>query len=218
MFVIQLLTIALLLGTRSASAATCYNRWGQPYYCNNGLSWGARLGIGLGIAFGVILLFALCGYWRRRNLRSQFAKYKPPSLPFAGHNQDQNPYASNPPPPSGFNNNPYGNNPAPPPQTYQPSMAGQYGSYQGQTEGVENHEHGYEWEQARQEEEERRKQGGQTSDIPPPGYDVATSKFFDYHAYHFFANLPLGAQNTGSNAATYAPPPGPPPGKREGAV
>lgn len=153
-----------------------------------------------------------------RNLRSQFAKYKPPSLPFAGHNQDQNPYASNPPPPSGFNNNPYGNNPAPPPQTYQPSMAGQYGSYQGQTEGVENHEHGYEWEQARQEEEERRKQGGQTSDIPPPGYDVATSKFFDYHAYHFFANLPLGAQNTGSNAATYAPPPGPPPGKREGAV
>lgn len=153
-----------------------------------------------------------------RNLRSQFAKYKPPSLPFAGHNQDQNPYANNPPPPSGFNNNPYGNNPAPPPQTYQPSMAGQYGSYQGQTEGFENHEHGYEWEQARQEEEERRKQGGQTSDIPPPGYDVATSKFFVYQAYHFFANLPLGAQNTGSNAATYAPPPGPPPGKREGAV
>lgn len=102
---------------------------------------------------------------------------------------------------SGLDNNPYGSNPAPPPQAYQPSMAGQYGSYQGQTQDAESHEHGYEWEQARQEEEERRKQEGQTSDIPPPGYDVATS-----------------AQNTGSNAATYAPPPGPPPGKGEGTV
>lgn len=120
-----------------------------------------------------------------RKLRSQFSKYKPPALPFAGHNQNQNPYVNNPPPPSGFNNNPYGSNPAPPPQAYQPSMAGQYGSYQGQTQESEGHEHGYEWEQARQEEEERRKQAGQTSDIPPPGYDVATSEFPGYCAHHF---------------------------------
>lgn len=33
MFVIQLLIIASLLGTRSASAATCYNRWGEFTSC-----------------------------------------------------------------------------------------------------------------------------------------------------------------------------------------
>jgi hypothetical protein len=40
----------------------------QPYRCydNNGLGYGARIGIGIGIAAAVILLFALCGFWRRK--------------------------------------------------------------------------------------------------------------------------------------------------------
>ncbi|WWD16002.1 hypothetical protein CI109_100426 [Kwoniella shandongensis] len=206
---LTLLTLVALLNARSASAAICYDRFRRQYYCNGGLSWGARLGIGLGIAAGVILLFSLCGYWRRKQLRNQFSKYRPPALPYTGPETGTtgaNPYANNPPPPvtqgsynnSSYASNPYGSNPAPPPQTYQPSMAGQYtGTGAGNHESAE-HEHGYEWEQAR-EAERLAQQGGQGGVIEngPPGYDIATS-----------------THNTGStNNTHYTPPPGPPPGK-----
>ncbi|ORY27180.1 hypothetical protein BCR39DRAFT_538823 [Naematelia encephala] len=176
----------------------CYDYYNRPYYCNSGISYGARIGIGIGVAAGVLLLFLLCGYWRRRNLRNQWAKYKPPALPY--HNNETtttNPYGSNPPPPpqSNFSSNQYGSNPPPPPQTYQPSMAGQYSStgvntYKTGATGVGAHEHGYEWEQAREQERLEREQGN-ANDIPPPGYDVAAQP--------------------ARPAAHYAPPPGPPP-------
>ncbi|WVF72223.1 hypothetical protein IAT40_007035 [Kwoniella sp. CBS 6097] len=228
MSIVALLSIAALLGARSAEAAWCYDNYRGRYYCNRGgLSWGARLGIGIGIAVGVIVLFSLCGYWRRRQVRSAFSKYKPPALPFSGNNNanGQNPYANNPPPPQGqwnqgqstygnsnYSGNPYGNNPAPPAQTYQPSMAGQYSSTNNNNRNENNnggegeHEHGYEWAQAREAERLEREQaqaGGNGGAAAPPGYEVATS-----------------AQNTGSTNAQYAPPPGAPPPKKstEGTV
>ncbi|TYJ56637.1 hypothetical protein B9479_002567 [Cryptococcus floricola] len=187
-----ILPAVLLLAAQSVAARTCYNGYGRQYRCS-GLSYGARIGIGIGIAAGVLLLFSLCGFWRRRQLRSQFSKYKPPALPYNGQQQDpqgQNPYQNNPPPPT-WNNNA----PAPPPATYQPGSAGAYGA---STTGAEGHEHGYEWEQARQqEEEERRNKTSGTNEPAPPGYDIATS-----------------THNTGNaGTTTYAPPAGPPPGK-----
>ncbi|KAK8869731.1 hypothetical protein IAR55_000299 [Kwoniella newhampshirensis] len=208
---ITLVALVAIINARSAAAAICYDGYGRRYYCNGGLGWGARLGIGLGIAAGVILLFSLCGYWRRKQLRNQFSKYKPPALPYNGAGDSSNPYANNPPPPttgqqSYYASNPYGSSPAPPPQTYQPSMAGQYtgagnnytGSGVGAGAGEGDHEHGYEWEQAR-EAERLAQQGGQGGVIEnaPPGYDIATS-----------------THNTGASTGThYTPPPGPPPGK-----
>ncbi|WVQ78350.1 hypothetical protein IAT38_000435 [Cryptococcus sp. DSM 104549] len=195
---LPLFSLLVLLGAQAAEARSiCYDGYGRRYYCNNGLSWGARLGIGLGVAAGVILLFSICGFWRRRQLKSQFSKYRPPALPFHGQQQNQQ-YSQNPPPPqAGWNNNPYGSNPAPPPQTYQPSMAGQY-TGASQQQGQQGHEHGYEWEQARQAEQEAQANGGAGGAQGPPGYDIATS-----------------AQNTGTsnNGSQYQPPPGPPPGK-----
>ncbi|WWC61042.1 uncharacterized protein I303_103620 [Kwoniella dejecticola CBS 10117] len=212
-----LLSIVLLLGAQNVRAAICYDGYGRRYYCNGGLAWGARLGIGLGIAVAVVAAFALCGYMRRKQLRNQFSKYRPPALPYSNNNnqQGQNPYVNNPPPPQGyqgqaqsyygnsnFNGNPYGNNPQPPQQAFQPSMAGQYQSRNdtgvgaNNAGGADDHEHGYEWAQAREAERLEREQAAAEGGKAPPGYDVATS-----------------AQNTGSNNSTYQPPAGPPPGK-----
>ena len=48
-----------LLTQRSPDRAyNCYN--------DGGLSNGARIGIGLGIAVGVLILLASCSFWRRR--------------------------------------------------------------------------------------------------------------------------------------------------------
>ncbi|WRT67199.1 uncharacterized protein IL334_004165 [Kwoniella shivajii] len=214
---VSLLSLAVLLGaTDVAAQRICYDGYGRRYYCNNGLAWGARLGIGLGVAALVLIIFALCGFWRRKQLRNQFSKYKPPALPYTGNDQNgQNPYANNPPPPTGqagsyynnssYNGNPYGNSPAPPAQTYQPSMAGQYtgATNNNQTQGNEDNEHGYEWEQARENERLEREQanGGANANAnaapAPPGYDIATS-----------------THNTGTtNSTHYQPPAGPPPGK-----
>ncbi|RSH94090.1 hypothetical protein EHS25_006744 [Saitozyma podzolica] len=215
-----------LLFARSAAAAICYDGYGYSYNCYGGLSYGARIGIGIAIAAGVLLLFMFIAFWRRRQLKSQWAKYRPPALPTQGG--PSGPYANNPPPPQGyygqqssFNGpNPYGNNPPPPPQTYQPSMAGMYGNntgnvgrndtgttvdmsgksgngngyngYQGGG-GGEDHEHGYEWAQAREQERLERERMG--AEAPPPGYDVS-------------------ANSTGTGG--YAPPPGAPPTKRAG--
>lgn len=126
-----------------------------------------------------------------RQLQKQFSKYRPPALPYAQSNtggtgtgysygQGNNPYSSNPPPPqnSSFNGgNPYGFNPPPPPATYQPSMAGQYtgASKTGTAAGSDNaHEHGYEWEQAREAERLEREQ--QAGGHAPPGYDVSNTQ------------------------------------------
>jgi hypothetical protein len=122
-------------------------------------------------------------------IRNQFSKYQPPTLPFhsnGNNNNSTNPYANNPPPPNGsqtnWSNNPYGNNPPPPAQTYQPSSAGQYGGQNGSRNGDKvngngatategEHEHSYEWQQAREAERLERENGA-----APPGYDVAASR------------------------------------------
>jgi len=114
-----------------------------------------------------------------RNLKNQWAKHRPPTLPFVSNNNNNNassnPYANNPPPPSNtnWNDNSYGNNPPPPPQTYQPSSAGQYGQQPKETRGETEHEHGYEWQQAREAERLEREQANGAA---PPGYDVAASR------------------------------------------
>lgn len=123
-----------------------------------------------------------------RQLRAQYAKYRPPALP--QHNADpSNPYANNPPPPAAgsyypnqqsgndtnWNQNSYGNNPPAPAQTYQPSTAAQYKA----GNNAEGQEHGYEWEQAREQERLERENGGGGNNGPaPPGYDVANSGEF----------------------------------------
>jgi hypothetical protein len=51
-------TIVLALGLAALSGVQaqsniCYNRYNNPYRCNNsGLGYGARIGIGVGIAAG----------------------------------------------------------------------------------------------------------------------------------------------------------------------
>jgi len=51
-------TIVLALGLAALSSGVqaqniCYNRYNNPYRCNNsGLGYGARIGIGVGIAAG----------------------------------------------------------------------------------------------------------------------------------------------------------------------
>jgi len=82
-------------------------------------------------------------------------------------------------------------------------MAGRYGGnatepsgMKTQPYGVANemqHEHGYEWEQAREQERSAREQSG--AGAAPPGYDTSA---------------PLHTDTTG-----YTPPPGPPPTKRQ---
>jgi hypothetical protein len=55
-------TIVLALGLAALSGVQaqnniCYNRYNNPYRCNNsGLGYGARIGIGVGIAAGTSLL------------------------------------------------------------------------------------------------------------------------------------------------------------------
>lgn len=193
----------------------CYDRFNRAYRCyDNGIGYGARIGIGIGVAAAVVLLFALCGYWRRKQLQKQFSKYRPPALPYAQsgnapaagytYGQGNNPYANNPPPPatnSSFaGGNPYGSNPPPPAATYQPSMAGQYGKEARtgtEANNINNgeHEHGYEWEQAREAERLEREGGG----AAPPGYDVTTQ-----------TPVVTGTPQTSNH---YAPPPGAPPTK-----
>lgn len=130
-----------------------------------------------------------------RQLRSQWSKYRPPALPTqnqSGNYNPSNPYANNPPPPQNAAAYSYGNsqwennnNVQAPPATYQPSMAGQYtgaGNGTGYKEvnaqgtGVtgmgSEHEHGYEWEQAREAERLEREQQQQGGGAPPPGYNV----------------------------------------------
>jgi len=54
-------TIVLALGLAALSSGVqaqniCYNRYNNPYRCNNsGLGYGARIGIGVGIAAGTSL-------------------------------------------------------------------------------------------------------------------------------------------------------------------
>jgi hypothetical protein len=172
-------------------------------------------------------------------LQRQFAKYRPPALPVQNQNQyGQNPYANNPPPPQDYHGqssfqgaNPYGANPPPPAQTYQPSVASAYGGggfgvnrddtgttmnktgQNGQGNGVTEHEHGYEWAQAREQERLERERAG--AEAPPPGYDVTSSKSLRPS----FPSL-LQALADGTDLTGYAPPAGPPPGKRttEGTV
>ncbi|CAD6583916.1 MAG: hypothetical protein TREMPRED_003677 [Tremellales sp. Tagirdzhanova-0007] len=194
----------------------CYDGYGREYDCSNGLSYGARIGIGIGIAVLVLAVVLLISYLRRRKLRQQFAKFRPPALPFANNNNNQenpsNPYANNPPPPqtepyyvnqnqnqnqnmgqnANWGNNQYGNNTPAPAKTYQPSMAGQYtGSRNdvnnGGGQGQGEQEQGYEWEQAREEERLARNQG-----LSPPGYD-------------------LSARPNQEDSSAYVPPPGQPP-------
>jgi len=181
-----LLSLLALPALAAAQQSICYDYRGRAYYCNRGLSNGARIGVGIGVAVGVLLLFLLCGMWRRKQLRAQWAKHRPPVLPVQGQGQGQNgeynPYANNPPPPS--NTQAYGNsswnntNVAAPPATYQPSMAGQY---TGNTNANNNeHEHGYEWEQAREAERLEREAAaggagagaGTGPGVPPPGYNT----------------------------------------------
>jgi hypothetical protein len=118
-----------------------------------------------------------------RQIRRQFSKYTPPALPVSNNNTSSNPYANNPPPPSNYTNNQYGSNPPPPPNTYQPSMAGQYATKAQNPNTVvqsENqHEHGYEWEQAR--EQERLEREG--AEAPPPGYNMSPSELFSRHIH-----------------------------------
>ncbi|EIW69422.1 hypothetical protein TREMEDRAFT_62288 [Tremella mesenterica DSM 1558] len=163
------------------TADTCYDRFGYSYFCNNnGLSYGARIGIGVGIAAGVLALVLLCSFWRRRQLQRQWAKYRPPALPVTNQSGQTSgpgqytygqsaPYASNPPPPSNFQYQP--NGVQQPAQTYQPSMAGQYGNKNGPGMNTGNgemeHEHGYEWDQARA-----------NGNVPPPGYEVSNQESF----------------------------------------
>jgi len=189
------LVFLLLAGAPLASAATCYDYYYNPYDCSGGLGYGARIGIGIGIAAAVLVLVLAISYWRRKKLRRQFAKYRPPALPTTTE-PSSNPYASNPPPPPGSFYARHGSSfgataPQPPPQTYQPSTAG---NYTGMTMGKPAHPtvtgegepHGYEYLQAREQERLEREQAN--SEAPPPGYDVANSS--------------IGG---------YAPPPGPPP-------
>ena len=141
-----------------------------------------------------------------RNLKNQWAKHRPPTLPFSNNNTSSNPYANNPPPPNNtnWNDNSYGNNPPPPPQTYQPATAGQYGAQPKETRTEGDHEHGYEWQQAREAERLEREGANATQ---PPGYDVAASRAYHRGSLDFTLTT---EQNTG-NATGYAPPPGAPP-------
>lgn len=191
-------TVALLGSTEVlGQTRTCWSRYRGYYQCS-GLATGARIGIGIGVAVGVLVLLALCGFARRRyvkfvcqsamadrlasfsRMQSRFSNVKPPALPYNNANgQSDNPYANNPPPPSNSysygqqqhpgmnsNQNSYAPPPTAPPQTYQPSMSQ---NYTGNTaSGPEGHEHGYEWQQAREEEERLRREGG--GEAPPPGY------------------------------------------------
>lgn len=154
----------------------------------------------------------------RRALRKRFQHFKPPPLPYnhngnqPGPDQGYNPYVNNPPPPqSNFHQaNSYNGGVQSPPATYQPSMAGQYGHQQsyrgGNDSGNNDHEHGYEWEQAREQERLDRQNAQGTA---PPAYDPTSKCPLTVPSPDVAAHLvdmPVGGKS-------YAPPSGPPPGK-----
>lgn len=103
-----------------------------------------------------------------------------PGGPGYSYGQGNNPYAANPPPPMGYqgqqdsswNNNSYGGGVSSPAATYQPGGNRGDGKV-GATGGQNDHEHGYEWEQAREAERLERMQQQQESGPAPPGYDVS---------------------------------------------
>lgn len=77
-------------------------------------------------------------------------------------------------------------------------MAGQYGANRGESDmnvnkpetfGEADHEHGYEWQQAREAERMERQQGQGTD--APPGYDVsaATSESTFHSCLHAWKKL-----------------------------
>lgn len=220
-------TLSLLLLASTllplAKADTCYTWYNRAYECNrSGLSTGARIGIGLGIAVLIIAIAMAFSYYRRKRIMEAWknhVQHNPPLPYHNGQTGDQYQPPNQPyPGAQSYNSGTYNynqngiNKPA---QTYQPSMAGAYGTngsynygqYNNNNNGNANGngdlgEHSYEYQQAeedrRQEEEEARRAAGGAGgqpEAPPPGYDVTT-------------------QHTGTTAAsptTYAPPPGPPP-------
>ncbi|KAI5449491.1 hypothetical protein NCC49_004636 [Naganishia albida] len=164
-----------------ARAATCYS-WYRGYYeCGGGLNNGARWGIGIGIAAGVLLLsLALSLFIRKRRL-AQFRK-NAQSLPTTNTQSYPSNYQQ-PQHTSSFYTSQYQPPTGPPPvskpaQTYQPSSAGQYGE----------REHDYEYQQA---EENRRMEEQESGALPPPAYDAVAGNR--------------------TNSSTYQPPVGPPP-------
>lgn len=46
------LAVVALASLGGANAQWCYDRYNRRYRCNGGLSYGARIGIGVGIAAG----------------------------------------------------------------------------------------------------------------------------------------------------------------------
>ena len=148
----------------------------------------------------------------RRRLRNQFKNYRPPALPFHNNNNNNNnnnPYANNPPPPTNtdWRSNSYANNVTQPQTAYQPSMAAQYKAPQDSTNEA-GHEHGYEWEQAREQERLERLQANNTAPAPP-SYDTAAGESI----FPLSSSISLTAVQGTHATNTYAPPPGPPPTK-----
>lgn len=232
MAAIPSLALLLALGAPLVSAQSnniCYDRFGRAYRCS-GLSNAARIGIGVAVAVAVLIIICIVAGMRRRSLQKNFARYRPPALPYAQNNgggnmgpgggpgysygQGNNPYANNPPPPMGYqgqqpsswssNNNAYGAGVSAPQATYQPDGARgdgkNVGAGAGAGAGVDGHEHGYEWEQAREAErlERMQQQGG----AAPPGYDVSVGN-----------QNPVVSGTSRPGNDGFAPPPGPPPNK-----
>jgi hypothetical protein len=148
----------------------------------------------------------------RRQLQKRFAHHKPPPLPYAqtGQQPGYNPYtnggndySNNPPPPSqppqsSFQQtNSYG--PQTPAATYQPSQANNYRAEQGE-------QHGYEWEQAREQERLEREAAAGGSGNAPPAYDPTSKYPFVRRRTELMVDMGTNGGNKG-----YAPPSGAPP-------
>jgi hypothetical protein len=90
-------------------------------------------------------------------------------------------------------------------------MAGQYGQNNAQpaSGATENHEHGYEWEQAREEERRAREEAQASETVSPPGYNVASGEFWEQCG---------DVKLIYSGNQGFAPPPGAPPGKQQHAA
>jgi hypothetical protein len=123
---------------------------------------------------------------------------------------------------SSWNNSTYAGGVSSPAATYQPGGNRGDGKIGTATGGQNDHEHGYEWEQAREAERlERMQQQG--SGPAPPGYDVSVGNSECAHGRGRLSRVGrVGSEltvaenvvtgNTSGND-TFAPPPGPPPGK-----
>lgn len=83
-------------------------------------------------------------------------------------------------------------------------MAGQYRN-EDTTGG--DHEHGYEWQQAR-EQERLEREAAQGTGAAPPAYDPTSEFFLPYEGSVVADSEDVG---TGGGNKGYAPPPGPPP-------